>query len=72
MFDDGSLLRMAKNTSILLSAVHTQNTNGKTIAQAQYESGLLWGRVLNPDKLRFASEGVIVGVRGTSVMIDKK
>ena len=68
VFPDKSLLRMDQNTKITLSPVPSE-THGKTIAQASYKNGLLWGRVLSNEGPQFENSWVIAGVRGTSVAI---
>ena len=68
VFPDKSLLRMDQNTKITLSPVPSE-THGKTIAQASYKNGLLWGRVLSDQGPQFENSWVIAGVRGTSVAI---
>ena len=68
VFPDKSLLRMDQNTKITLSPVPSE-TRGKTIAQASYKNGLLWGRVLSNEGPQFENSWVIAGVRGTSVAI---
>lgn len=75
VFDDNSLLRLAADTSIAISAQINNNpsaTNKTTIAQAQYEKGFLWGRVLNPDIVRFSNGGLVVGVRWTSISMKEE
>lgn len=52
VFPDKSLLRMDQNTKITLSPVPSE-THGKTIAQASYKNGLLWGRVLSNEGPQF-------------------
>lgn len=52
LFPDKSLLRMDQNTKITLSPVPSE-THGKTIAQASYKNGLLWGRVLSNEGPQF-------------------
>lgn len=52
VFPDKSLLRMDQNTKITLSPVPSE-TRGKTIAQASYKNGLLWGRVLSNEGPQF-------------------
>ena len=52
VFPDKSLLRMDQNTKITLSPVPNE-TRGKTIAQASYKNGLLWGRVLSNEGPQF-------------------
>ncbi|MDO4873884.1 MAG: hypothetical protein Q4A35_01645 [Candidatus Gracilibacteria bacterium] len=68
VFPDRSLLRMDQNTKITLSPVPSE-THGKTIAQASYKNGLLWGRVLSNEGPQFENSGVIAGVRGTSIAL---
>ena len=68
VFPDKSLLRMDQNTKITLSPVPSE-TRGKTIAQASYKNGLLWGRVLSNEGPQFENSWVIAGVRGTSLAI---
>ena len=68
VFPDKSLLRMDQNTKITLSPVPSE-THGKTIAQASYKNGLLWGRVLSNEGPQFENSWVIAGVRGTSLAI---
>lgn len=52
VFPDKSLLRMDQNTKITLSPVPSE-THAKTIAQASYKNGLLWGRVLSDQGPQF-------------------
>ena len=68
VFPDKSLLRMDQNTKITLSPVPSE-THGKTIAQASYKNGLLWGRVLSNEGPQFENSWVIAGVRGTSIAV---
>ena len=68
VFPDKSLLRMDQNTKITLSPVPSE-TRGKTIAQASYKNGLLWGRVLSNEGPQFENSWVIAGVRGTSIAV---
>ncbi len=68
VFPDKSLLRMDQNTKITLSPVPSE-THGKTIAQASYKNGLLWGRVLSDQGPQFENSWVIAGVRGTSIAV---
>lgn len=68
VFPDKSLLRMDQNTKITLSPVPNE-THGKTIAQASYKNGLLWGRVLSNEGPQFENSWVIAGVRGTSIAV---
>lgn len=73
VFSDGSLIRLDTGTKIELKPVHARATNNngriRTLAQASYKNGLLWGRVLSDDGPQFENNNVIAGVRGTSLAI---
>lgn len=66
--DDGSLLRLWTGSRIAIDPKF-RNSRWSTLAQVSYEHGLIWGRVLSDDIVRFENGGLIAGVRGTSVMM---
>lgn len=69
-FDDKSLIRMDDTTKIALRGVSREDDGRvRTIAQASYRGGLLWGRVLSKDGPEFKKDEILVGVRGTSIMM---
>jgi len=47
--------------------VGDHNSDGKTIAQASLEGGVLWGRVLTSTGMSFSYGQVVAGVRGTGI-----
>jgi hypothetical protein len=44
-----------------------RNDDNTTIAQANLENGVLWGRVLTGTGINFSYGGIVAGVRGTGI-----
>jgi hypothetical protein len=65
---DSSLLRLDTGTVVALEA---GNLGGKTVAQAILSDGRLWWRVLTSTGINIGGGGLIAGVRGTSVSVEK-
>jgi hypothetical protein len=63
--DDRSILRFDIDTKVKLVA--GANADNTTIAQANLENGVLWGRVLTATGINFSYGGVVAGVRGTGI-----
>ncbi len=52
-------------------ALETGNLGGNNVAQAILSDGRLWGRVLTSTGINIGGGGLIAGVRGTSVSVEK-
>jgi hypothetical protein len=65
---DESILRLDTSTLVQLD---TGNLWGNTVAQAILSDGRLWWRVLTSTGVNIGGGGLIAGVRGTSVSVEK-
>ncbi len=65
--NDISIARLSTSTSIILERGNTAGT----IAQVVLDQGLLWWRVLTSTWINIGGGGLIAGVRGTSVSVEK-
>ena len=67
--DDLSVLRLDVATVVELST--GENTLGQSVAQAILSDGRLWGRILTSTGVNLGGGGMVAGVRGTSVSVEK-
>ncbi len=65
---DDSILRLDTGTVV---ALETGNLGGNNVAQAILSNGRLWWRVLTSTGINIGGGGLIAGVRGTSVSVEK-
>lgn len=66
---DDSILRLDIGTTVTLST--GQNDSGQSVAQAILSDGRLWGRILTSTGVNLGGGGIVAGVRGTSVSVEK-
>ena len=65
---DDSILRLDRNTLVELQ---TGELGGNTVAQAILQNGSLWWRILTSTGVNIGGGGLVAGVRGTSVRVDR-
>lgn len=67
-FADDSIIRLETDTKISLSGIKDHD-GIRTLAEASYDRGLLWGRVVSPDGPSLRHGEIIAWVRGTSIAL---